>query len=139
MVNECSPRRERRISGAMKLFKVFHGRMCMRFVRTWLLAAVALFAVAALASAQSTDGTISGHVADSQGLALPGVTVNASSPNLQGVRTVVTSENGDYVFTLLPPGPYKVTFELTGFQRHERNVTLAPTQTLPPGVALRIS
>src|SRR5580765_8585795 len=105
--------------------------MCMRFVRTWLLAAVALFAVAALASAQTTSGTISGHVADSQGLALPGVTVNAASPNLQGVRSVVTSENGDFVLSLLPSGTYTLSFELSGFQTVTKTATLAPTQTLP--------
>ena len=103
----------------------------MRFVRTWLLAAVALFVVAALASAQTTNGTISGHVADSQGLALPGVTVNASSPNLQGVRTVVTSENGDFALSLLPSGTYTISFELSGFQTVTKTATLAPTQTLP--------
>jgi outer membrane receptor for ferrienterochelin and colicin len=103
----------------------------MRLARTWLLAAVALFAVAALASAQTTNGTISGHVADSQGLALPGVTVNASSPNLQGVRTVVTSENGDFVLSALPSGTYALSFELSGFQTVTKAATLAPTQTLP--------
>src|SRR5689334_23452473 len=104
--------------------------MCMRF-RTWLLAAVALFALATLATAQTTNGTISGHVADSQGLALPGVTVNATSPNLQGVRSVVTSENGDYVLSLLPSGTYEITFELSGFEKVTKTVTLAPTQNFP--------
>ena len=37
-------------------------------------------------------------------LALPGVTVSVTSPNLQGIRSTVTSEIGDYVVTLLPPG-----------------------------------
>ena len=108
----------------------------MRFARTWLLAAVALFVVASLAAAQTTNGTISGHVADSQGLALPGVTVNATSPNLQGVRTVVTSENGDYVLPLLPSGTYTISFELSGFQTVTKTVTLAPTQTLPVDTTL---
>jgi len=107
------------------------GRMCMRFVRTWLLTAVALLAVAGIAAAQTTNGTISGHVADQQGLALPGVTINASSPNLQGVRSVVTSENGDYVLPLLPPGTYTISFELSGFQNARKTVALAPTQNLP--------
>src|SRR5204862_4358976 len=107
-----------------------------RMTRTWLLYVAALFAFAATATAQTTNGTISGHVADSQGLALPGVSVTAESPNLQGVRSVTTSANGDYVFTLLPPGEYKITFELSGFQRQQRTVTLAPTQTLPVDVTL---
>src|SRR5215475_6811766 len=106
-------------------------RMCMRFVRTWLPIAVALLALASSATAQTTNGTISGHVSDAQGLALPGVTVNASSANLQGVRTVVTSENGDYVLSLLPSGTYTVSFELSGFQTVSKTVALAPTQVLP--------
>jgi outer membrane receptor for ferrienterochelin and colicin len=108
----------------------------MKFVRTWLLLAVALLAVAAVATAQTTNGTISGHVADAQGLALPGVTVNAASPNLQGVRTVVTSENGDYVLQLLPSGVYTITFELSGFEKVTKSSTLAPTQTLPIDVTM---
>jgi outer membrane receptor protein involved in Fe transport len=103
----------------------------MTFARTWLLAAVALLGVAAGAAAQTTNGTISGHVADQQGLALPGVTVDAASPNLQGVRSVVTTENGDFVFPLLPSGVYTISFELSGFERVTKTVTLAPTQTLP--------
>jgi hypothetical protein len=82
----------------------------MRFVRSWLLPAAALVALAGSAVAQTTNGTISGHVFDAQGLPLPGVTVNASSPNLQGIRTVTTSENGDYVLSLLPSGVYTVSF-----------------------------
>jgi hypothetical protein len=103
----------------------------MRFGRTWLLLAVALLAVASVATAQTTNGTISGHVADAQGLALPGVSVNATSPNLQGVRTATTSENGDYVLSLLPSGTYTVSFELSGFQTVSKTVALAPTQVLP--------
>src|SRR5690349_1114768 len=105
-------------------------RVRMRLVRTWLLLAVALLAFAGVATAQTTNGTISGHVADAQGLALPGVTVNASLPNLQGVRTVVTSENGDYVLSLLPSGTYTITFELSGFETARKVVSLAPTQNL---------
>jgi hypothetical protein len=94
----------------------------IRIVRTWLATAAILVSIGAAGSAQTTTGTISGHVVDNQGLALPGVTVNAESPNLQGVRSVTTSENGDYVFTLLPPGQYTITFDQSGFQRQQRSV-----------------
>ena len=103
----------------------------MRFLRSWLLLAVAFFALAVAATAQTTNGTISGHIVDAQGLALPGVTVSASSPNLQGIRTAVTSENGDYTLSLLPSGLYTVSFELSGFQRVQKTVAVAPTQNLP--------
>src|SRR5215831_8004451 len=84
-----------------------------------------------LVTAQSTSGTIFGHVTDGQGLALPGVTVAVTSPNLQGVRTTITSEIGDYAISLLPSGSYTVTFELSGFQKEEVKAVLAPTQMLP--------
>jgi hypothetical protein len=105
--------------------------MRMQFVRPLLLLAVAFFVFAVTATAQTTNGTISGHVIDAQGLALHGVTVNASSPNLQGVRSVTTSENGDYALALLSPGEYTVSFALTGFQRVQKTIALAPTQGLP--------
>jgi len=100
------------------------------------LLALAIALSAGIVRAQSTTGTISGHVSDVQGLALPGVTVNVASPNLQGIRTTVTSEIGDYVVTLLPPGNYTLTYELSGFQKQEKRVVLAPTQTLPVDAVL---
>ena len=103
----------------------------MGFVRSWLLPAVALFALAGVAAAQTTNGTISGHVEDILGGVLPGVTVTAASPNLQGVRTAITSGNGDYVIPLLPSGIYTVSFELSGFQKFSQTEALAPTQVLP--------
>jgi len=103
----------------------------MRLRNVGLLMVLAIAFSAWFADAQSTTGTISGHVSDSQGLALPGVTVTVASPNLQGVRTTVTSEIGDYVISLLPPGNYAVSFDLSGFQKTEKRVILAPTQTLP--------
>src|SRR5262245_32798256 len=111
----------------------------MSVFRTWLLAAAALLAGASLASAQSTNGTISGRVTDSQNLALPGVTVTVSSPSLQGVRTVVTSENGDYIIPQLPSGSYTIVFELSGFERVTKTAAVAPTQVVPVNVALGVA
>jgi hypothetical protein len=103
------------------------------------LAVIGVLFTAAPAAAQSTTGTISGRVVDTQGLPLPGVTVTATSPNLQGTRETVTSENGDYILSLLPSGVYRVVFELAGFQRIERSVGLAPTQILPLQIELGVA
>src|SRR5262245_1970267 len=104
-------------------------------VRTVLAAIVAL-TIAAGVTAQTTTGTISGRVLDVQGGSLPGATVTAKSPNLQGARETVTSENGDYILTGLPSGPYTITITLSGFETQTRNVVLAPTQVLPLEVKL---
>jgi hypothetical protein len=103
----------------------------MRFKRVGLSCAAVLLAIVSVAYAQSTTGTISGRVVDAQGLSIPGVTVVATSPNLQGTRETVTSENGDYILSLLPSGTYTIAFELSGFGTQTRTVNLAPTQVVP--------
>jgi carboxypeptidase family protein len=101
-----------------------------------LLLVLVIVLSAGVARAQSTTGTIRGHVADSQNLVLPGVTVTVTSPNLQGARTTVSGGNGDFVFSLLPAGTYKLTVELSGFERKERTVDVAPTQDVPVSVVM---
>ena len=111
----------------------------MRYMKAALCAALAVVMTAGLAHAQSTTGTISGRVIDTQERSVPGVTVTVESPNLQGVRTAVTSENGDYIFTFLPSGTYTISFELSGFQRQQRTVTVAPTQVVPVDVTMGLA
>jgi hypothetical protein len=62
-----------------------------------------------------TTGTITGRVTDESGGALPGVTVEARGPSVQGARTTVSDNTGLYRLALLPPGTYSVTFQLGGF------------------------
>lgn len=62
-----------------------------------------------------TSGGMVGRITDATGAALPGVTVEAKSPALQGTRTAVSEVDGDYRFVLLPPGEYSVRFNLSGF------------------------
>ena len=102
------------------------------------LAVVCLWLCAAAANAQVPTGTISGRVVDQGGGTVPGVTVTATSPNLQGERSVATSTNGDYSIPLLPPGDYTVTFELSGFQTVTRHTPVAPTQTVSLDVSLAV-
>src|SRR3954463_16764858 len=86
--------------------------MTMRLVRGLLIALASVWLIPSLASAQSLAGT----VRDTSGGALPGVTVEASSPALiTKVRSSVTDAVGQYRIPDLPPGTYKITFSLTGF------------------------
>lgn len=82
--------------------------------------------------------TLSGKVT-TEGAPLPGVLVSLTSPNLQGTRTGVTTEAGDYVFPFLPPGDYTVTFELEGMQTVTRKVTLAAARQDKLNVELGLS
>ncbi len=89
----------------------------------WGLAATLLLAAApafAQGGGASSTGSISGEVKDAQGGVLPGVTVTATSPAQIGTLTAVTNEAGIYRFPSVPPGDYKLNFELAGFQTNIR-------------------
>ena len=92
--------------------------------------------IASPVAAQNPTGTISGQVVDSGGLAVPGATVTVQSPNLQGVRTATTSGNGDYIFPFLPPGPYTIAFELSGFSTVKQTRSVAATQVVTLNVTM---
>src|SRR4030095_13190633 len=112
------------------------GTMFQRFV---LACALILASVAGAAAQGNPTGTISGHVTDPDGLAVRGATVTAASPALQGVRTAVTSANGDYIIPFLPAGEYEVTVELQGFRTVTRKLNVSMAATHPLDVTLTVA
>jgi len=96
----------------------------MYAVRSSFGTVLLVFLFATLAFAQGT-GDIVGRVTDTSGAVLPGVTVTAQNEATTIARTTITSETGDYTFTLLPIGSYTVKIELVGFQTVSSRVELA--------------
>ncbi len=99
----------------------------MRSLNRCTLALAFAAVLAAPALAQNPTGTLSGHVTDGKD-PLPGVTVTITSPNLQGTRTATTEVTGDYILKFLPPGDYRVRFELQGFQTIDTGVKVNAAQ-----------
>jgi outer membrane receptor protein involved in Fe transport len=82
--------------------------------------------------AQNPTGIIKGRVTHEEA-PMPGVTVVASSPALQGgSQTTLTNLHGDYLIRFLPPGSYEVLFARDTFQtlRYPVKVSVAQTRTL---------
>ncbi|HYK42361.1 MAG TPA: carboxypeptidase-like regulatory domain-containing protein, partial [Thermoanaerobaculia bacterium] len=73
--------------------------------------------------------TLTGKVTSEGGPGLPGVTVTVESANLQGKRDTSSGANGDYIFNLLPPGDYVVTFTLPGMQTIVQKLSLQAART----------
>jgi hypothetical protein len=72
--------------------------------------------LAPMASAQLTfTGAIWGKVTDNTGAALPGVLVTLESTAIITSQTSSTGANGSYRFAGLPPGQYKVSAKLDGY------------------------
>ena len=88
-------------------------RLRILLLTVGFLAVISLPAIAQTVGA--TTGAINGKVADATGGVMPGVAVTIASPSMQGTRTAVTDGEGTYRFPAIPPGDYKITYELAGF------------------------
>jgi hypothetical protein len=80
-----------------------------------------VFFVSTLVFSQSSNGTISGSVADASGAVIPGVTVTATNNATGVVTTVLSNDSGVYNFASLLPGTYKISAMLPGFQTQTFN------------------
>src|SRR5687768_2229411 len=81
---------------------------------------LAVLLSACAAFGQSTTGSLLGTVQDTSGAAVPGVTVSAiNTQTNQRVETKSAAE-GQYVIASLPPGPYRLEANATGFKRFVR-------------------
>ena len=104
-----------------------------------ILTFVLLFVRPVLAQ-QITTGTIQGTVTDTTGASLPGVTVEARNEETNQGKTVVSGNDGRYIFLQLPPGSYRVSFTLPGFATHvQENVALTVGQSITLPVAMKVS
>jgi hypothetical protein len=81
-------------------------------------------AFTSVAFAQGTADIV-GRVTDTSGGVLPAVTVTATNVATKTTRSTISSETGDYTFTLLPIGSYTLKIELQGFQTVNARVDLS--------------
>src|SRR5690349_19176979 len=93
-----------------RMFRMLHAKR-------WALlplCAAALFPL----RAQVSTGEIAGTIADASGAAVPNAKVTATNTETNSVaRETITSTDGAYTMTLLPPGVYTIAAEASGFRR----------------------
>ncbi|MCC6132788.1 MAG: TonB-dependent receptor [Acidobacteria bacterium] len=112
----------------------------MRNNRLWVLLLVLPLLVATQVFAQGMGtGTISGRISDQEGQGLPGVTVTAKSPALQGSRSAVTNVNGDYLLPNLPAGDYTLNYSMPGFTAVTKTAKVPAGQTVPLSAKMAIT
>jgi hypothetical protein len=88
-------------------------------LNTFSRAALVLFPMFVFAldiSAQvSGTGQLVGSVQDASGAAVPGAELHLENSDTKVAQTAVASNDGGFVFTTLPPGAYKLTASMKGF------------------------
>ncbi|PYT26219.1 MAG: hypothetical protein DMG57_22350 [Acidobacteria bacterium] len=94
---------------------------------------------ASLALGQIGTSTITGRVTDASGAVVPKVAVTLVNTNTNFQFSTVTNSDGLFRIQSLQPGPYRISFEATGFKRLTRdNIDLRVGDTLPIDVTLEV-
>ena len=107
-------------------------------MRRILFAATLLLCIGVSAFAQTSS--MGGTVSDPTNALIPGVTVVATNSGTNVATTVLTNDSGAYVFPTLPPGPYKITATLQGFQTATvANITLGVAETQRFNITLKLA
>jgi len=100
---------------------------------------ITLIALPSHAGAQVLEATLYGIVQDSTGAILPGVTVTVTHQGTTLTRETVSDARGEFALPALPPGPYMVKIELSGFKTYEsKGLTLSAGQTVRQTFALEV-
>ena len=95
---------------------------------------VTLLCVTPSAFAQGGTGQLSGNVSDANGAVIAGANVKLTSLVTAQERETTTNDSGDFAFTLLPAGTYKLEITATGFRTvvvDEVRINVTQTTTLP--------
>lgn len=105
--------------------------------RQSLLSVATLFILllsAAVVTAQVTTATIYGNVSDQTGAPIAGATVAASHESTAATVTTRTNADGEFTFTFLPVGRYRLTISASGFKEQTQ-----PGVEVDGGMRLRLS
>ncbi|WP_165420214.1 carboxypeptidase-like regulatory domain-containing protein [Edaphobacter modestus] len=85
------------------------------------LAAFAMLVTAAMLTAQTSKGILSGVVRDATGAVIQGVAVTATNQDTNETRTVMSEATGRYRIDAISPGIYRVHGGLCCINRCRRN------------------
>jgi hypothetical protein len=85
---------------------------------------------------EETAATITGQVTDSTGGVIQNATIVVTNKETNAERRVQSNDDGIYVVTPLPPGPYTVSVEQAGFKRYLQTLTLNAKDRRPVDIVL---
>src|SRR3981189_712969 len=122
-------RRNFQMSGKVRLWKMS--------ILVGILAALTLAAGQSYGQSQAITAALSGTVHDPSGQTVSGAKITLESPERGISRTYVTTDNGLYSFTLLPPAIYRLQVEAAGFKHYRQDgIELIPGQSAEQKVGL---
>jgi Carboxypeptidase regulatory-like domain len=95
-----------------------------------LVSTLLMLCASPLAAQSAGTGALAGILTDPSGAAIPNVSVTLTNLDTNQARSTATTADGNYKFSLLRPGAYRVRFTATGFKTAEvLSVTINVTET----------
>jgi hypothetical protein len=116
-------------------------RSLLPFLATILLntAALTFFTYSAFAQAVITAAQLNGTVRDASGSVIVNANVSMRDLDTNRTYTATSNESGYYVVPNLPPGPYELNVNYTGFEpRVQSGIQLTVGQTATLDVILAV-
>src|SRR5690349_8130889 len=115
------------------------GNVLRRAAVSCLLLIVTFILLSSFAFGQTTTGSIYGTVTDPSGAVLARATVSARNLQTGVIKSVESTDSGDYTFTVLDPGDYEVSITMNGFKSQtQRGVRLDANQSVHVNFALQL-
>ncbi|MGA8741900.1 MAG: carboxypeptidase-like regulatory domain-containing protein [Terracidiphilus sp.] len=110
----------------------------IRFLLPVFLVGILAFGVQA--RGQGTSASLTGHVSDQLGAAIPGATVSITNTGTGLTETVKSDAVGEYLLRPLPLGTYSLVIEATGFARYSQTgIVLTANLAATQDVHLKVS
>ena len=95
-----------------------------------LVSTLSVLCASPLAAQSAGTGALAGILTDPSGAAIPNVSVTLTNLDTNQARSTATTADGNYKFSLLRPGAYRVRFTANGFKTAEvPSVTINVTET----------
>jgi len=93
----------------------------MRWPIQFVVLVLTALSFVTFASAQSiTSGVVTGTVTDATGSSIPNASITLVNLNTNATQKTNSGTDGTYRFAFVPPGNYKVTVSVEGFQTSEQ-------------------
>ncbi len=100
---------------------------------------ITMTCIPSLMAQTAGTGALSGTVTDPSGAVVAGAGVSLTNLATAQSQTTTTGQNGVYRFSLLPPGKYKISFDMSGFKKAEfTSITINVTETAVLNCTLEI-
>src|SRR5580700_8352843 len=113
--------------------------LCFRTVIAFMFVGGLLTVATVPSHAQSlTTGGVSGNITDSTGAIVPNSTITLTDLDNGSVQAASSNDSGEFRFSLLKPGRYMLSVNVSGFEKVERPIEVSVGNVVTANMVLQV-